>query len=162
MRTNTWVFPIDRPLGRVLLGYKKHGFGVGKFGGFGGKVEAGETIAAVARRLLEESGLRAKEHNLWYAAHLSFEFPAKPEWDNLVHVFRLEFWEGEPQETQEMRPKWFGFEELPFDLMWADAPHWLVKVLAGEKLQMRFAFEDDNESLLLVEQGGPAQGFIPI
>jgi hypothetical protein len=29
---------------RILLGYKKRGFGMGKFNGFGGKVEKGETI----------------------------------------------------------------------------------------------------------------------
>lgn len=34
--------------GRMLLGMKKRGFGVGKYNGFGGKVEPGETIHAGA------------------------------------------------------------------------------------------------------------------
>eukprot|EP00051_Salpingoeca_urceolata_P006045 m.80336 g.80336 ORF g.80336 m.80336 type:complete len:98 (+) comp14659_c1_seq2:1046-1339(+) len=34
--------------GRVLLGLKKRGFGQGKLNGFGGKVEAGETVAEVS------------------------------------------------------------------------------------------------------------------
>jgi len=36
--------------GRVLLGMKKRGFGAGKWNGFGGKVQTGETIEAAARR----------------------------------------------------------------------------------------------------------------
>lgn len=35
---------------RVLLGLKKKGFGAGKWNGFGGKVEQGETILEGAKR----------------------------------------------------------------------------------------------------------------
>lgn len=34
----------------VLLGYKKRGFGVNKWNGFGGKVEANESISQAAIR----------------------------------------------------------------------------------------------------------------
>ena len=44
---------------RVLLGLKRRGFGAGKYNGFGGKLEQGETMrACAARELEEESGLR--------------------------------------------------------------------------------------------------------
>lgn len=36
--------------GGILLGLKKRGFGVGKWNGFGGKVEPGETIPQAAAR----------------------------------------------------------------------------------------------------------------
>ena len=36
---------------RLLLGYKKNGFGKGKWNGFGGKVKDGETVEAAAIRL---------------------------------------------------------------------------------------------------------------
>lgn len=36
--------------GRVLLGMKKRGFGAGKWNGFGGKVQQGESIVDAARR----------------------------------------------------------------------------------------------------------------
>lgn len=36
--------------GKVLLGMKKRGFGAGKWNGFGGKVNPGETIEDAARR----------------------------------------------------------------------------------------------------------------
>ena len=44
----TLVFVLDES--RILLGLKKRGFGCGRWNGFGGKVEAGETIAEAAKR----------------------------------------------------------------------------------------------------------------
>jgi NADH pyrophosphatase NudC (nudix superfamily) len=37
----------------VLLGMKKRGFGVGRWNGFGGKVQEGESLENAARRLLQ-------------------------------------------------------------------------------------------------------------
>jgi len=57
----TLVLVVDkRPEGtwRMLLGMKKRGFGAGKWNGFGGKVEPGETVEDGAmRELHEEAGL---------------------------------------------------------------------------------------------------------
>jgi len=39
--------------GKIILGMKKRGFGVGRWNGFGGKVEEGETIGDAAHRELE-------------------------------------------------------------------------------------------------------------
>jgi 8-oxo-dGTP diphosphatase/2-hydroxy-dATP diphosphatase len=44
----TLAFLLER--NRVLLGFKKRGFGMGKWNGFGGKVESGETIECAAKR----------------------------------------------------------------------------------------------------------------
>ncbi|KAJ2178209.1 Nudix (Nucleoside diphosphate linked moiety X)-type motif 1, partial [Coemansia sp. RSA 551] len=51
----TIIFPLegDKDVSQVLLGLKKRGLGDGLWNGFGGKVEAGETIAACAHRELE-------------------------------------------------------------------------------------------------------------
>lgn len=35
---------------KILLGFKKRGFGAGKWNGFGGKVEPGENIVNCAKR----------------------------------------------------------------------------------------------------------------
>ena len=40
---------VTRP-NQVLLGMKKRGFGMGRWNGFGGKVEKGETILEAAKR----------------------------------------------------------------------------------------------------------------
>ena len=43
---------------KVLLGMKKRGFGVGRWNGFGGKIEQGETTEqGVRRELSEEVGI---------------------------------------------------------------------------------------------------------
>ena len=116
-------------------------------------LEAGETLLmAAVRELREESGLLARPHNLWYTAWLEFLFPACPDWNRTVHVFQLEFWEGEPQESDEIRPEWFGLDELPLKQMWADAPYWLPQMLRGSRPKLRFTYRPDNQTVELVEE----------
>jgi 8-oxo-dGTP diphosphatase len=147
------VFVLDRPNGRMLLGRKQSGLGAGNYQGFGGKLEPGETLTQCAvRELWEESGLKAKEHNLWYMAHLVFVFPNKPQWSQDVHVFRLEHWEGEPQETEEMRPEWFDLGTLPLAEMWDDVKYWLPQALEGAKPKLRFVYTTDGQRVERVEE----------
>lgn len=156
MLTNVLVLPLDRPRHRILLGFKKLGFGAGKYVGFGGKLEAGETLAVAAvRELCEEASLLARPQNLWFAAQLEILFPALPEWSRMVHVFRLELWEGEPEESDEMRARWFDLDEIPLNQMWADVPYWLPQVLLGLRPKMRFIYNQDNQTVGLVEELDP-------
>lgn len=58
---------------RILLGMKKRGFGSGRWNGFGGKIEADESIETAAlRELKEEVGLEAKRIDK--RAVLTFKF----------------------------------------------------------------------------------------
>jgi len=141
------------PGGRqVLLGFKKIGFGAGKYTGFGGKVERGETIATAAiRELEEETGVQVREDDLQPVGRLTFLFPAKPEWSQKVHVFLATIWTGNPMESAEMLPAWFAVNEIPFGQMWQDAAHWLPRILAGERVDARFTFEADNETIGEIE-----------
>ena len=79
MKEVTLCFPLtncESPV--VLLGLKKRGFGQGKYVGFGGKIEAGETVEeATVRELEEETGLRAALEDLEPAGRLTFLFPAQ-------------------------------------------------------------------------------------
>ncbi len=138
----------NTPDGRVLLGLKKVGFGAGKYTGFGGKVERGETVAtAAARELEEETGIKVREEDLQPVGRLTFIFPAKPEWSQKVHVFLATTWNGGPTESAEMLPAWFAVNGIPFEQMWQDAVHWLPRILAGERVDARFTFEQDNETI---------------
>lgn len=130
----------------VLLAMKKRGFGVGKWNGVGGKVKE-ESIEDAARRETQEE-ISVKVGPLKKVAVLHFYFPDDPEkkdWNQDVHVFTAYSWLGEPKETEEMRPKWFKKDKLPFRDMWNDDPLWLPRVLAGKKLEGWLAFDDNNQ-----------------
>ena len=136
------------PIDRVLLGYKKVGFGKGKFTGIGGKVEAGETIKAAAlREMTEETGVLVDEKHLLDKGQIEFFFPAKPTWNLTIHIFLTRRWRGRPEEGREIRPKWFETDLLPFNQMWDDASYWYNRVLSGEKIRASFRFKSDNETI---------------
>ncbi|KAK3909831.1 7,8-dihydro-8-oxoguanine triphosphatase [Frankliniella fusca] len=113
----------------ILLGLKKRGFGEGKWNGFGGKVEPGETIPqAAARELTEECGLQA--HYLTKVGLLDFEFVNDPVILE-VHVFETRQYSGTVIETEEMCPKWYKIEDIPFQNMWLDDAVWFPRYLKG-------------------------------
>ncbi|XP_026113502.1 oxidized purine nucleoside triphosphate hydrolase [Carassius auratus] len=133
--------------GRVLLGMKKRGFGAGKWNGFGGKVQPGETIEQAARReLLEESGLIVD--TLHKIGNIKFEFIGETELLD-VHVFRADAYKGEPTESDEMRPQWFDTDKIPFGQMWADDVLWFPLMLQKKKFLGYFKFHGHD---VIVEQ----------
>ena len=140
------------PVEEVLLGYKKKGFGKGKFGGFGGKLEAGETIVlATIRELEEESGLIVSENHLSNRGVLFFSFPAQPDWDQVVHIFLIKTWKGNPIESMEMTPFWFRINEIPYATMWDDSSYWLPLIVQGKRIQAKFSFKHDCQTVDNVE-----------
>ena len=149
LRRSTLCIPVrGDPPAEILLGYKKTGFGAGKVTGFGGKVEPTETvIQAAARELREETGLRVSEQDLHPVGQFFFLFPAKPGWSQEVHVYLVRRWEGTPQEGREMVPAWYAVGALPIEKMWQDGTHWLPPILAGERIQGTFRFQQDNETI---------------
>ena len=145
----TLVFCVrGNPPAEILLGMKKKGFGSGKYNGFGGKIEANESVeAAAARELCEECGVQVAINDLTRVARLEFSFPAMPDWNQVVYAFLAEQWKGEPVETREMKPVWFRTEAIPFGKMWADDVYWLPLVLRGKRVDAMFTFKDDNSTV---------------
>lgn len=133
---------------KILLGMKKTGFGQGKYNGFGGKIQQGETIRhATVRELEEESGIKVKEEQLELVGTLDFVFPASPQLRHDVHIFLARTWQGQPVETEEMKPQWFLLSDIPYGEMWQDDLYWLPKVLAGEKITGTVLFAGNNEDV---------------
>jgi hypothetical protein len=75
-------------------------------------------------------------------AVLSFYYLERPNFNQDVHVFLVNEWEGEPKESEEMAPKWFKKNKIPFSQMWPDDKFWLPKVLEGKKLRGTFIFKN--------------------
>lgn len=130
---------------RILLGLKKRGFGEGRWNGFGGKVEFSEDIGdALKREVLEESGLVVK--NLREMGVINFYFQDK-ELQPEVHIFQIIDWEGEPMETEEMKPEWFLADKIPYNQMWPADKKWLEFFLSGHRFEGNIFFKDNNTVL---------------
>jgi 8-oxo-dGTP diphosphatase len=130
---------------RVLLIRKKRGVGEGLFNGPGGKVEPGESpLECVHREVREE--LQVGIDDVEKVGELDFVFGAEP--FTFVHVYRAGHVDGEPQETAEAVPHWFGVDDIPYDEMWPDDRHWMPEALAGERFVGRFHFDADGDELL--------------
>jgi 8-oxo-dGTP pyrophosphatase MutT (NUDIX family) len=128
----------------VLLGMKGEGFGAGKWNGYGGKLENGESPKTAAiRELREESGLVSEEVNLKQVALVYFYFEGQLAFE--CHVFLTYSWTGEPVSTAEMpRHQWFAFDSLPLQEMWAADARWIPLILEGKKIKGRVDFNADG------------------
>ncbi len=130
----------------ICLAMKKRGFGEGNWNGYGGKVEEGESIEnATIREIAEESSVAVSELDLEKIAIVDFIFEDGKHLE--VHTFFTRVWNGEPIETEEMRPEWYTFDTIPYESMWADDIHWLPRCIKGEKLRGTVYFNADGRTI---------------
>ena len=95
-------------------------------------------------------GVRVEPSQLQPHGQVTFLFSARLAWNQTVSIFSVTQWQGEPQESEEMRPAWFPLSALPVERMWADAAPWLPQVLAGQSVQLEFVYADDGQTLASV------------
>lgn len=129
---------------QILLGMKKRGFGVGRWNGFGGKLEEGETIEQGAHRELEEE-IGIKALNMQKVGILDFSFENDPKILE-VHIFKITDFTGEPVESEEMKPQWFSFENIPFEQMWSDDKFWFPYLLNNKMFKGAFLFDRPSDA----------------
>ncbi|KAH9000764.1 hypothetical protein EDB86DRAFT_3041809 [Lactarius hatsudake] len=157
--TNSFILSPGPPQ-KILLGYKKRGFGAQWYNGFGGKVEAGESPAqAAARELKEECGIEA---SLEHCGTLLFFTKGGPEWAFQIEIYRADAYSGTLIETEEMRPEWFCATDretktgltpdgtlppIPYDSMWPDDVHWMPLLLSKRPFVGRVDFDCDNSGI---------------
>lgn len=126
----------------ILLAMKKRGFGEGKYNGVGGKINDGETpeLAMIRETQEEISVTPIKYENVGF-----IEFDEYYKGDKMRVAFYLYMcseWEGNPSETEEMRPKWFKIRDIPYDKMFPDDKYWLPLILEGKKIRAYFEFDE--------------------
>lgn len=119
---------------KVLLGMKKRGHGEGYWNGFGGKRGENETmIESALREIEEEAGIIPTD--LKEIGTIDFSI-----FETYVYTFS-EF-KGKPAETEEMQPKWFDIDKLPYSKMWEGDKIWFPLVLDDKKFDAKFNFEE--------------------
>ncbi len=120
--------------GAVLLGLKKRGYGEGKWNGIGGKLQPGETVLeALIRECQEEISVLPTSFKK--VGVLTVE-RAKM----CVHVFTASSWQGEPEESEEMLPRWFNCNDIPYADMWPTDNQWLPIALNNRGNAREFKF----------------------
>lgn len=142
-------FPVRE--GRVLLALKQRHIGAGRYNGYGGGIEPGETeVEAVCREVPEEGGFRVSPERLEKAAVVRFRNRTEEgiSFVCTVHVYIARSMDGEPKDTEEMKAAaWFPFGELPENMLPADR-YWLPHILAGKKIVAEARYAPRQERLL--------------
>lgn len=127
----------------ILLAKKKRGFGTGKYNGVGGKIESGETVEdAMIRECIEEIHVTPTKYEKMGTIEF-IEFVKNEKTNLTFHLFVATSWIGEPKESEEMKPKWFKLDEIPYNEMFIDDSYWLPIVLEGNKVKAFFEFDED-------------------
>ena len=133
---------------KILLATKKRGFGVGKIMGVGGKQEGDERIEETAiREVEEEIGVRiTKIERMATVIFDDLYYRDKPE-RVPMYVFVATEWDGEPKESDEVKPEWYALPDIPYNKMWEDAQVYLPRVIRGEKFEAYFRYNEKDECI---------------
>lgn len=131
---------------KVLLGVRKKSstdLGVNIVAGIGGKLEPDETHEqALIREVNEEIGITPITYKRM--GKVVFLYPHKPKWNLDVEIYVIEKWDGDPVESDEIKPDWFEIKKLPIDRMFLDNKYWLPHVLAGKTIEAIFLYSEEH------------------
>jgi mutator protein MutT len=126
---------------QILLAMKKRGFGINKWNGVGGKLDEGETREQAAVRECQEE-IDVTPRNMTLVGEIDFR--DLPDVHHYCHVYTATEWEGEPTETEEMRPEWFDLDKIPYKSMWPDDELWLPKLLEDKLFTAEIIINPDD------------------
>lgn len=139
---------------QVLLGLRKKvswGLGENLVSGIGGKIgdvfglENESNGEALIREFQEEIGVTPTKFE--EMGVIKFIFPHKPKWNSLVYIYRILEWNGEPIETEVIKPEWYDKNKLPLEQMWDDNRLWVPQAINGEKINLEVIYGEDNKTV---------------
>lgn len=150
MQQATLVFLVKRneegKIAKILLAMKKRGFGKGRYNGVGGKPKEIENIRECAKReAMEEIGVKVGKLNK--IGKIKFRFKFKREFDQDVHFYLCENWHEKPAESEEMKPRWFSVDKIPYSKMWPDDKYWMPIALRDKKFSGSILFGKNDKIL---------------
>jgi 8-oxo-dGTP diphosphatase len=137
---------------KVLLGLRKKvslGLGLNLIAGIGGKVGddvqyANETNdEALIREFNEEICVKPLEYKV--TGRVRFIWVGRPQRNQDVTIYKITKWEGEPQETEAIKPSWFDIQSLPGEQMWKDNLIWVPQVLNDINVDAVFVYGEDEQ-----------------
>ncbi|MFJ6003709.1 8-oxo-dGTP diphosphatase [Arthrobacter sp. NPDC092385] len=132
----------------VLLGLKRTGFGTGRVVALGGKIDGRESAGEAAiREVAEEGGIVLAPADLREAGRISWSFPARPEWNMVAFLFTADAGTTTVVASEEIEPRWYAVDSIPWHEMWQDAPYWLPSLLAGRRIDARILMDRDSEGV---------------
>ncbi|CAE6451510.1 unnamed protein product [Rhizoctonia solani] len=133
------VMVVDEAANKILLGYKKSGFGAGNYNPFAGPINDGEEGSDAARRdLLEQTGLEAED--IVFHGTIRVKLPTMEQSLN-CSMYKVTKWKGDLKETATMKPEWFSPEAVPYSKMFDDDVHWIPLFLGPKKFVGRADFD---------------------
>lgn len=100
------------------------------------------------RELREESGLEVRPEDLDLMADLYFDQPSDGTWSHGGMVYFVRRWQGVPRLSEEMEPRWFSLDQLPYEEMWEADRIWLPRLLAGKQLRGTILFAPDGDHVI--------------
>jgi len=126
---------------------KKESFGHGYLVGPGGKVETGETSEqCVVRETREEIKVAPKYPEKSGTIIFNYFHDGIPEIQE-VDFYIAKEWEGDPVETDEMKPEWFDIDKVPYDRMLPTNQKFIEPMLHGKKVNGSVIFDEDFKPL---------------
>lgn len=134
----------------ILLGKGKRWPNKGRRNWYGWKFDEGEDEYQCAlRELKEESWIVLQKKDLqiiWILNHI-FDEDGK-NWLTYIFMWRYD-WEA--QETDEMTPKWFTQEEIPFDNMRDDDKYWYSDMLENRYFEYEIHYDKDEKVVKMID-----------
>jgi hypothetical protein len=84
-----------------------------------------------------------------------------------MNIFEVTDYDGEPEETDEMRPQWFKKNEVPYHEMWPNDREWLQMFFEGKDFsgEVLFSSKETKEfiesDIKIIENETPPESEIP-
>lgn len=134
--------------GKIILAKKKRKIGVGKWNGYGGKIEEGEDrIENLIREMREECGVIIEREK---CEELGFmEFLSQDSFGSMrVYMYRISDFAGYPVETEEMgAPREFSLSDLPYEEMMDGDDKFMPYVWEGRKFEGQIYFDPKDHQI---------------